>query len=152
MTVQDAAANIQSVQSQLESTNFILEKKQSQMKELTGKITAAEKKLAGLESSRDLYMKALASINYEGDRINGDLEASVDTLVTDLALSNIGHDGGGLRLQGTAGSEQEVMEYARNLDATGRFSEITISNISMSGASDNESDSASFSLLLKFKE
>ena len=152
MTVQDAAANIQSVQSQLESTNFILEKKQSQMKELTGKITAAEKKLAGLESSRDLYMKALASINYEGDRINGDLEASVDTLVTDLALSNIGHDGGGLRLQGTAGSEQEVMEYARNLDATGRFSEITISNISMSGASDNESDSASFSLLIKFKE
>ncbi|MFH1646078.1 MAG: pilus assembly protein PilM [Chloroflexota bacterium] len=151
MTVQDAAANIQSVQNQLEGTNFILEKKQSQMKELTEKITAAEKKLAGMESGRDLYTKALASVNNEGDRMNGDLEAAVETTVPDLDLANIGLDGGGLRLQGSAGSEQKVLEYARNLDATGRFTEITISNMSRSGASDNESGAMSFSLIIKLK-
>jgi outer membrane protein assembly factor BamA len=58
-------------------------------------------------------------------------------------------------LSGNAVSEQEVLKYVRKLDATGRFSEITISNLNRvateeEGASDN--GSMTFSLNIKLKD
>ena len=81
--------------------------------------------------------------------MNGDLEATVDNVVTDLALYGIGHSGTQVNLNGQAATEQEIMKYVRKLQDTGRFSEITISTITRIIASDNSSDVMNYSLALR---
>lgn len=155
MTIQDAVASIDSVHSKLDATNFILEQKQSQKKELVENIAALEKKLADTEATRSVFNIALDSLSEQGDKINGDLEASVNNLISGISLRSIGHSGHGLNINGQSLSEVEVLEYARNLDASGRFSKVTINNIlrSESEGSDNVSSSGmDFSLFLELEE
>lgn len=151
MTVQDAAGNIESIQARLESNTFLIEKKQNQRNDMMASIEAAEEKLVSNESARNRFTRALTSISSDGDQINGDLESSVDTLVEDVDLSNISHGGGQLRVSGQALTEVEILQYARNLDDTGRFAEVTIDNISRVETSDNESDIMNFYLTLRLK-
>jgi len=148
MTIQDAAASIDSVHSQLGATTFILEQRQSQKKELVESIAALEKKLADTEAARSIFINAFDSLNKGGDRINGDLEATVNNVVSGISLRSISHSGGGLNLNGGAPSEAEVLEYARNLDASGRFSEVTVASIMRVGSSDNMSERMDFNLAL----
>ena len=129
MTIQDAAANIYSTRSQLDTTGFIIEQRQSQRKEMMENIEALKKKLANTEESRNVFLGVLDSIGNKGDNINDDLETTVDNLVSGIGLRNIAHSGNDLRLSGQSASEVEILEYVRNLDASGRFAEITIAAI-----------------------
>jgi type IV pilus assembly protein PilM len=154
MTIQDAVASIDSVHSKLNATNFILEQKQSQKKELMENITALEQKLADTEAAGSAFTAALDSLGEQGDRINGDLEASVNNLINGISLDSISHSGQGLNINGQSLSEVEVLEYARNLDASGRFSKVTISSImrTESEGSDNVSVGMGFGLALELEE
>ena len=148
MTIQDAAASIDSVYSQLGATTFILEQRQSQKKELVESIAALEKKLADTEAARNIFTNAFDSLNKRGDKINGDLEATVNNVVSGISLRSISHSGDRLDLNGGAPSEVEVLEYARNLDASGRFSEVTVASIRRVESSDNMSERMDFNLAL----
>jgi len=154
MTIQDTVASIDSVHSKLNATNFILEQKQSQKKELMENITALEQKLADTEAAGSVFTIALGSLGEGGDRINGDLEASVNNLINGISLNSIGHSGRGLNINGQSLSEVEVLEYARNLDDSGRFSKVTISSIVRTGSesSDNVSVGMGFGLALELEE
>jgi Tfp pilus assembly protein PilN len=101
----------------------------TQKKDLTAQISALEQALASTEAARQAFIAALDSINSGGDRIDGDLRATVNNVVTYLNLSGINHSGNGLAINGVAPSEVEVLAYARNLKASGRFDEVTITNI-----------------------
>jgi type IV pilus assembly protein PilM len=151
-TVQNAAAKIENDQYTLESTNQRLEQRQSQKKELKESIAAMEKTVSGLEASRNKFIAALDSMNNKGELMNGDLNATVDNVVTDLELYSISHTGDQLALNGQALTEQEVMNYVRKLQDTERFSEITISNLSRIVASDNGTDFMNYSLAIKLKK
>jgi hypothetical protein len=91
-------------------------------------------------------------MNNKGELMNGDLNATVDNVVTDLELYSISHTGDQLALNGQALTEQEVMNYVRKLQDTERFSEITISNLSRIVASDNGTDFMNYSLAIKLKK
>lgn len=152
MTIQDAAASIDSVYNQLETNNFILEQRLSQKGELVENIAALEQKLADNEAAQKIFTTAFDNLNKQGNVINGDLEATVYNLVSGIDLRGISHSNQGLDINGQSPSKVEVLEYARNLDATGRFSEVTVANISrIADSSDNESDMVSFYLALKLK-
>jgi type IV pilus assembly protein PilM len=127
MTIQDVSANIDSVQNRLDNANSIIELRQSQNKELTEGVAALEAELADTQAARNRFVVALESLNRAGEVINGDLEATVGSLVDGVDLGSISYSSGGLNLSGQAPSDLEVLEYVRNLDATGRFGEITIS-------------------------
>jgi Tfp pilus assembly protein PilN len=74
-------------------------------------------------------------------------------VVDELSLANINHSGSQLNLNGRALSEVEILEYARNLDATGRFPEVVVTNIVRTEVGDNVTSNAmSFSLTLQLKE
>jgi septal ring factor EnvC (AmiA/AmiB activator) len=152
LTVQNAAAKIEKDQSTLESTRMRFEQKQAQKKELVQNIAATEEKLASMIADRKNYTAALESMNNRAKLMNGDLEATVDNVVTDLALYGIGDSGTQVNLNGQAATEQEIMKYVRKLQDTGRFSEITISTITRIIASDNLSDVMNYSLALKLPE
>jgi type IV pilus assembly protein PilM len=150
-TVQNAAAKIEKDQNDLDVTNALLEQKQSQKKELTQSVTAAEKNLSGITADQEKYTAALESMNTLSKSMNDDLVASVDNVVTDLNLSGISHTEKQMNLNGNAASEQEIMQYVRKLQDTGRFQEITITNITRSD-SDNGSDVMQYSLTLRLGE
>ena len=156
MTIQNAAASIDTVQTQLNSSNFLLEKKQAQKKELGESVAALEQRIAGAETARKNFIAALETFNKNGDRMDNDLQATVDSVINDLDLGIINHSGTQVSLSGNAVTEQEVLKYVRKLDATGRFSEITIGNLNRvegsgeEGASDNSS--MTFTLSIKLKD
>ena len=107
---------------------------------LTQEIAAAEQQLAGYESTKVNFIAALNTINTLGDSINDDIKAIVDNQIDEFTIRNISHAGTSLSVNGWAESEEEVMQYARKLDATGRFSEITISSLSRTEASEGEEE------------
>ena len=62
--------------------------------------------------------------------------------MSNVTLTSIGHSMNTLAITGTAPSEAEILRYARNLDATGRFSQVTITSIS-TGADEEEEGGSS---------
>ena len=153
LTIQNASANLEASRVQLDSTNLIVEKRQSERTELSQSIAALQTRLDTVEANRRGFSAILENLTYNGNLMNSDLNATVGNMVTDLDLGNIGHTGEVVSLQGQAASEDEVMDYVRKLTGTGRFSEITISNISrQEAASDNGTDMMSYILALQLKE
>jgi type IV pilus assembly protein PilM len=129
--VQNAAADINQAQSQLENTQFILVKKQADKKTLLQNITTMEQTLSGTEQAYTVYSNALKSLSKTGELMNTDIDTTVDNVVPDFYFEALTHNGGQMTITGTADTEQEVLEYVRNLEATGRFSEITIASIKL---------------------
>lgn len=152
LTVQGSSASIESIRDQLDSNSALLKKKQEQKAELTNAITEAEQKVANIESARKNFTAALNSIATDTDKVNDDLKATVDNQVENFELNNISHAGSLMSVSGVADSEQEVLEYARKLYATGRFTEITISNLLREEGSDNTSDTMMYTLNIKWKK
>lgn len=140
MIVQDSAASIASTQNQLDSTTTMLQKKQARQNELAKSVGEAEQQLASIETSRQNFTAVLNSFNAKGEKMNGDLEATVDNQIDDFELESISHSGDQLTINGWAESEQEVLKYARKLYATDRFEEITITNLTREEAGDDASD------------
>ncbi|MFC1901550.1 PilN domain-containing protein [Chloroflexota bacterium] len=152
MTIQDAAANISSVQSQLDTADTILEQRSTQKNKLVENIAALEAEVAGAETKRNAFASAIENLDKIEERINGDLEAIMDNLVDGVGLGNVSHSGGNVNINGQAPSEVEILRYARNLDLTERFSEVTISYLTRTEGSDNETDMTQFSMSLSIME
>jgi type IV pilus assembly protein PilM len=152
MTIQNASADIENSRVQLDSTNLVLQKKQAEKQALTKSVSDMKVKLASIDTSRRNFSTVLETLTGAGDLMNNDLNATVDNEVSNMDLSNIAHDGTSVNLKGQAVSEQEVLDYVRKLTTTGRFSEITISNINrLQAASGNGTDMMDFTLILKLK-
>ena len=129
MTIQEAAASIYSVSSQLDAANFIFEQRQAKKKDIAESIKVLEEELANKQAQQNVFINALDSIEKQGAVINGDLLATVNNLVSGIELSSIGHSGKELSINGRSPSEVEILDYARNLDDSGRFSEVTVESI-----------------------
>jgi type IV pilus assembly protein PilM len=129
MTVRDAAANLESTKLTLDSNKVLIEKRQTLKKELSNSIAAMEIKLSGLEAAQKNFTTALDSLTSKGNKMNDDLNTTVNTVVEEFNIANINISSGRINLSGRAGSEQEVMQYVRKLTSTGRYEEITISSL-----------------------
>jgi type IV pilus assembly protein PilM len=149
--IQNAAAKIEQDQLMLESTQLMLAQKQAQKVELRDGITETEQEIIDIETALDTYVTAIDSLYNKGQLMNGDLNATVDNVVTDLELYRINHEVEQLILLGQALTEEEVMQYVRNLQNTSRFSEITISNITRVTATDNVTEYMTYTLALQLE-
>ncbi len=129
MTIQDAAGRLETTQAHVETTNFLLEKRQTEQTELSKTVAELEKQLKDFDTQTNSYAKALAMLSRYGEDMDADLQASVDSLVPQLDVTSLGHSGSAVTISGTAASEQEIIQYARELFATGRFAEVTILNV-----------------------
>ena len=145
--VQEISANVSSVQNQLNKANLLIKQKQNQQKELEQSVASLEGKIAGAKASINTYTAAIGSLDKQGDLINEDLEVTVNSLPGSISLAAIDHSVDGLTIRGSSPSETEVLSYASNLDASGRFPEITIANIKR--VVDEENERMNFTLVLK---
>jgi type IV pilus assembly protein PilM len=147
--VQSAAAKIEQDQATLAATRLLLDRTQVQKVELMGNIEATEASLAEIQTLHESFIAALDSLADKGLLLNGDLNATVDNVVTSLEIHRISHEGDQIILTGQAVTEQEILQYVRNLQSTGRFSEITIANITRNTSGENESEYMEYSLALR---
>lgn len=145
MTIQNASAAISMSKTQLEATEVKIAKRQAQKNDLLDSIESVNGEISSIERQRDGYIAAYDSVGESGDRIDNDLLATVNNMVDNLVINSINHGEVGMYLQGSADSEQEVMEYVRRLQDTGRFSEITISNMARN-VTENTTSMMTFSL------
>jgi len=125
MRVQDAAADTVSLRDELNNIGQLIEQRQAQRQEIAGLQTEVER----VEASRGIFS---AAVDYIEDRryiVNGDLEAATSALPDTIDLGEVSHTGEGLTISGAAPSETEILAYAKELRATGRFSEVIISSI-----------------------
>ncbi|OGO17979.1 MAG: hypothetical protein A2Z15_00455 [Chloroflexi bacterium RBG_16_50_11] len=151
MTVQETTANIDSLNTQVKSNNFTLEKKQAQKKVLLKNISGLQAQIDIADSQYAVYSDAYIKLNKTGDIMNTDLKTTVSNIVDELSLVSLVHSSSQISIEGTAASEEAVLEYVRNLDATGRFDEITITNITRE-ESEEETITYTFSLRCYLKD
>ncbi len=131
MLIQDDAAAITSIRNQLDTTNQLLEQGLSQKQELMENITELEPQIAEAEASRDRFVTALGSLGTQNNGVNGTLAVAVDSVPSTISLTGIGHADSTLTVNGRSPSEAEVLAYLRRLDASDRFSEITIASMKL---------------------
>ena len=157
MLIQSGSANSASIHDQLDVTTQLLIEKQSQREELKNQIAELEAKLAEAEASRNNFTAALSSLNRQGNEVNHNLEIAVSALPDTISLDSISHAEGILTVGGSSPSETEVLQYAQNLDDSGRFAEVIIASVtkveveSTEGAEDEsiEEQWMDFTLILK---
>jgi Tfp pilus assembly protein PilN len=75
------------------------------------------------------FTLALGSLEEQDDGDNGNLGVIVSGLPSTVSLSSVSQADGILTINGGAPSEKEVLSYLRNLDASVKFSEITITSM-----------------------
>jgi len=129
LRVQSASADITSMGGRLDITNQLLQQRLLQRQELMENIAELEKKIAEAEASRDNFTLALESLEKQNNGVNGNLEIAVNSLPSTISLGSISQADSILTINGRSPSEEEVLSYLRNLDASGRFSEITLTSI-----------------------
>lgn len=144
MLIREASADVELMRGHLDTTNQILKQRQTQKTELTGSIAELETAIAGVEATRNNFTVALESLEKRGSVINGDFAASTYNLFSPVNLFGISHGGSELVLRGNAPSEVEILKYARKLDASGRFSEITVRSVKRIGG-----EGMNFTIILK---
>jgi Tfp pilus assembly protein PilN len=106
-----------------------------------------------VETARENYTAALNRLTNTSNKMNEDLNATVDNVVKNLDVGNLSISGGMVNLTGRAASEQEVLQYVRELTSTGRFEEITISNLrKVNAASGNDTTEMNYNLILRLEE
>ena len=138
MLMQNTSGNIDSMEKQLDVTNQIIVQKTVQRTELKKNIVDLEKKAASARIVYDKMKKPVENIRNNQEIINGDLLIVLTNLSQDVSLTSISESGSILTVKGEASSEKEiaafaqaVIQYARTLDLSKRFSESTISSISV---------------------
>ena len=124
--IQNTSADIDSIRVQLNTTDQLLQQRQ----ELAENIAGLKKEITEVEASRNSFTAALGSLEKQSAGINRHLEVTIKSLPNSISLSSISHANSILTMTGRAPSEKEVLLYLRKLDSSGRFGEITITNMS----------------------
>jgi len=143
LLIQTTSADITKTSGQLSTTEVLLQQKLSQKQELTGKITEMEKNITEAEASGNNFAAALGILESEIEGANY-IEVVVNNLPHTMTLTNISYAESTLTIDGRTSGEGEVLSYLRELDNTGSFSEIMITNLM-----ENDDGEMDFTLVLK---
>jgi len=127
--IQNTSADIAAIRGRLDTTDQLLQQKLAQKQLLAGKIAELEKKITETETSGGNFAAAVASLEKQTNVVNGDLEVTVNSLPSSISLNNVNHTSSSLTINGRAPSEEEVLSYLREFEKSGRFSDITITNM-----------------------
>jgi type IV pilus assembly protein PilM len=129
MFVQSVSADITSITPKLSSTNQLLQQRQAQRQELSGKVTELQKKISGVTASRDNLTKVVGILEEQATATNHDLAAAMEGLPQNVNLSSIRHIANILTVTGNSSSERQILSYITALDSSGRFGNIIITDM-----------------------
>lgn len=139
---QNASGRLALSSSQFDILIQDLQQKQSRLEEMKENIADLEGKLTEVSVTRDSITAVLDGLEKQRLAISRDLNATMMSLPAGVSLSNIGHITSILTATGEAPSEKKLLSYISKLDESGRFGNITITDLTR-----NESENIDFTLV-----
>jgi len=132
LQVQDIRTENEALRSQVEINQALIPPQQDAIAALTEEIAALEPKIAPLETKTAVFEDTFTSLGETRSRVDQDLSSAVALLPEDVYLEDINHNIDRLTIRGTASTEEDVLQYARNLRSSGRYQLVVISSIETS--------------------
>ena len=105
------------------------------------------KTLFQTEASWSAFATALETLDRQQVDFNTTLRVVTDLVPVNVALCDINHDGSTMSIDVSSRTETEVLDYARSLDSSGEFAELTVFRMKRT-----EQGLMRFIILLKVKE
>ncbi len=147
LLIQNTSADIKVTRSQLDPTRQLLQQKLAQRQELVSGIAELEGRIDEVQTLGSSFTTVVATLEKQSSEMNGNLDVIVSSLLEGLSLTSISHTSTTLTVRGQATNEEEVLLYLRILDASERFSSITLTSIVQTA--DQKSD---FSIVLGVRD
>ena len=131
MLVQGAIADTDNLQYEVDVSNRLLEIRIEKWQAQSDAVVALETQVEELRATSDALDAVLDGFSSQQATVNGDLTETISTinLPTNVDLGSIRHASDVLAINGISTTETEVLEYAKALKDTGRFSEVIISGM-----------------------
>jgi type IV pilus assembly protein PilM len=128
--IQNIASDVGSANDQVQANNFIIEKKQNEKTELLADIEALEQQISQYQALNDSLSVTGGYIDNYSDEVTYNMKATVDNTEDGITIERIEYvQGDTVRVYGIALHEEEVIAYARNIEYTNRFDEVTVTQI-----------------------
>jgi len=147
MMMQNTSANISVMQDQLNTANTIINQKTVQKQQLKKEISGLEAQVTAEKQKAARLNNSLTQIHNYQETINGDLLISLSKLNSDIELTSLRQTADRLDISGVAKTREDiqnfaetVIQYARELDISDRFSQSLISSISVVRPEPSEPD------------
>lgn len=125
MVIQQASADTDLLQRQLDSMNQEVSQKQA----LTVDISKLGRQVSDTEVLLDNFTTALSNLDKQSNGVNGNLKMTMSSLPGNMSLKRIDYANNMLIITGRSPSEKGVLSYLDKLNSSGKFAEITISNM-----------------------
>jgi type IV pilus assembly protein PilM len=138
LMIQNVSQNIVSTQIQLDDTNKNIGTQTIQKNNLKKQVTELENQLNDIQTNNTKYQGVVDYLDSQHEQIKGDLIITLGKVNPEITLISITLSEGTLIVQGSAPNNEDVytyaqniLQYARELDSSQRYSETTISSISV---------------------
>jgi len=133
LITQNTLADISETRSQLNTTLQLLQQKSNERQQLLNTVGKSEQELKNIEGLRSNIDAALTNLEIQSQKMNGDMAVTLNCLPDTVSLTKVNYADTSFTLTGLATSEEEVLLYVSELNASGRFSRIKIVNMSSTG-------------------
>ena len=128
--IQNTTSGISSANDQVRANNFIIEKKQNEKKDLLADIESLEQQISQYQALNESLSVTGGYIDNYSDEVTYNMKATVDNTEDGIKIERIEYiQGDTVRVYGSALHEEEVIAYARNIEYTNRFDEVTVTQI-----------------------
>jgi hypothetical protein len=138
MLMQSASNNITATQKQLDETNLQINKQTIERNNLKKQVTEIQNQANAVKASSDQFDLAVSYLDTRHEYLKGDLSVVLGKLSPALKLNSIALSENSLTLEGFAPNKQdvyayaqEILQYARDLDSSGRYSQTIISSVNV---------------------
>jgi type IV pilus assembly protein PilM len=151
MLMQNDATKILAMQTELDATNQVVNQRIAQQQELKKNVAELEKEAAVAKTISDKLALSLDTIAISQEMVQGDLDVTLGKAPNSATLASISETAGNVTVSGRASLEADVINYARDLDLSKRFSSTTISSLTIVPPSNGGSGSVEFTINLERK-
>jgi len=148
--VQDLTDKNDVLEASLKTTESSVLALQQDIGALQGNMATLELALEPLAGIKDSLNATYSDLRDGRENIVEDIRKAVNLqpLTLNLTLASISHNGNSLNLSGVARLEDDIFNYARQLEKSGRFAEVVVSSITVSIGEEGAADTYAFNLSL----
>ena len=130
--LQSSSAQTEALRSQIPPIESLIAEQRESIPALKEEIDQIEPQIEPLQAAADIFDTTSTDLEKGRSQVDGDLGMIVAFRPENVDVIDINHSGNPVTIQGTAPDEQDVLEYAKNLRNSGRFSKVVISSIAAS--------------------
>ncbi|MBI4295941.1 MAG: pilus assembly protein PilM [Chloroflexi bacterium] len=127
--IQSASADVGAKRVELSKSDQLLRQKVAQKQKITDNIVQLNKQVSQIETSRNAFNKAVVNLKKQSNRVYGELNTTVTSLIGGVTVNSMSYTSGALTVNGKASSQDVLLDYVSTLSSSKKFSEIIITSI-----------------------